>query len=204
MRLVFDRVAGSRGRKSGRLRPGTLGALTAVTCFLLSPATAAAGGRCPHAEPFEAEGGMGYRTAGGDVVIPPRFAMAFAFSPECIAAVADKNGWAYIDREGMVLVRPHVVDNGPDPFREDRARYVQDGKFGFIDRSARIVIDASYAYAEPFKRGHALICADCKAVSDGEHTRMVGKNWGAIDMKGRVVVSPNLPREQVLTRLENL
>jgi len=155
-------------------------------------------------EPFEAEGGMGYRTVDGEIVIPPRFAMAFGFSPECIAAVADQNGWADIDREGRVLVRPHVVDNGPDPFSEDRARYVQDGRFGFIDRSARIVIDARYAYAEPFKHGRALVCTDCWAVSDGEHMRMVGERWGAIDIEGRVVVTPDLPREQAVARVEEL
>lgn len=204
MRLVFERVAGLQGRFRGWLRLLTLAALT-VAIFLQPPyATAAAGGGCPHLEPFETSDGMGYRSVGGQTVIPPRYAMAFAFSAECIAAVADTNGWAYIDREGRVLVRSHVVDNGPDPFREDRARFVRNGKLGFIDRSARVVIDADYAYAEPFERGHALICADCEAVSDGEHTTMAGKKWGAIDMEGRIVVAPDLSRKQAVARLEEL
>lgn len=184
--------------------------MVAVLLFVMSPAPVRAEDRCDGGEqartlePFEGDGGMGYRTASGNVVIPPRFAMAFAFSPECIAAVADTSGWAYIDGTGAVLVRPHVVDNGPDPFHEDRARYVQDGKFGFIDRSARIVIEARFAYAEPFERGYAIVCADCTAISDGEHTRMVGKRWGAIDAQGHFRIEPSLARETALKQVARL
>ena len=194
-----------------RVLPSAFGIVAVLLCAM-SPASVRAEDRCDGAgearalEPFETENGMGYRTTSGNVVIPPRFAMAFAFSPECIAAVADTSGWAYIDGTGAVLVRPHVVDNGPDPFHEDRARYVHEGKFGFIDRSARIVIEARFAYAEPFEHGYALVCADCTAISDGEHTRMVGKRWGAIDAQGHFRIEPNFAREAAskqVVRLRN-
>ncbi|MGI9413439.1 MAG: WG repeat-containing protein, partial [Hyphomicrobiales bacterium] len=138
--------------------PVLLPSLAVLIFMLLLPGAALAGDRCrggPALEPFERGAGMGYRTAGGEVVLAPRFAMALEFSPQCIAAVVDDRGWAYIDPAGAVLVRPHVVDNGPDPFRDGLARYSDDGKFGFIDTSARVVIEARFAYAEPFDRGYA-------------------------------------------------
>ncbi len=138
--------------------------------------------------PFEKDGQWGYKDNHGAVLIPARFKIANAFTPEGIAAVVDEKGWAYIDRKGDVVIRPFVFDNGPDYFREDVARYTEGGKFGFFDRWGRVVIGARFDFAAPFREGLAAVCAGCKSVRQGEHTVTRGGKWGFIDHTGRLVI----------------
>lgn len=138
--------------------------------------------------PFEANGRWGYRSATGAVLIPPRFVMAQEFSPEGIAAVVDERGWAYIDAKGKLIVRPYVFDNGPDYFEQDLARFVDNGKIGFMDRRARIVIPAKFDFALPFSEDRAAVCSGCKEAAEGEHKIRRGGKWGFIDRTGRLVI----------------
>jgi hypothetical protein len=43
--------------------------------------------------------------------------------------VVDDDGWAYIDTAGRAVIRPLVVDNGPDYFREGVARFRRNAKW---------------------------------------------------------------------------
>lgn len=138
--------------------------------------------------PFKQDGKWGYRDNSGNVVISPRFELAHKFSPEGIAAVVDEKGWAYIDRAGHIAVRPLVVDNGPDYFREGLARFSRDGKVGFFDRHGKVVIHPLYAHAEPFFEGRAAVCEGCTAIEEGEHRAVRGGKWGFIDRAGRLVI----------------
>lgn len=138
--------------------------------------------------PFERNGRWGYKDAGGNVVIPPRFEIAQEFSPEGIAAVVDEKGWAYIDTSGKLVIRPLVVDNGPDYFHEGLARFARDGKIGFFDRRGRVAIQPRYAYAMPFSEGRAAVCDSCVEMQDGEHRRVTGGRWGFIDARGRLAI----------------
>jgi hypothetical protein len=138
--------------------------------------------------PFEKDGKWGYRDNGGNVVISPRFEMAREFSPEGIAAVVDEQGWAYIDKAGRIVVRPLVVDNGPDYFREGVARFRRDGKVGFFDRRGKVVIQPGYAYAMPFFEGRSAVCENCAEIEEGEHRSVRGGKWGFIDRGGQLVI----------------
>ena len=137
--------------------------------------------------PFEQDGRWGYRS-GRQVVIEPRFVVAHEFSPQDIAAVVDEHGWAYIDRHGKVVVRPMVVDNGPDYFKEGLARFTADGKVGFFDQRGRVVIQPRYAFAAPFSGGRAAVCDGCQERSEGEHRFVRGGRWGFIDRAGTLVI----------------
>lgn len=187
-----------------------LAVLVGVFTLLTGPLTAQEADPCrlelgrAALEPFEQSGKYGYRMADGVTVIEPIYAHAMAFSIEGIAAVVDQDGWVYIDRTGKQLLRPHVVDNGPDYFREGLARFVSHGKFGFMDTRARIAIKATFAYAEPFERGYALICEDCHLQRSGEHAMMEGIRWGVIDIRGKVVVAPDLERDQARAAAQRL
>jgi len=121
-------------------------------------------------------------------VIPARYQLAGTFSETGIAWVLDDAGWAYIDRQGRVLVRPMVYDNGPDPFSEGLARYVADGRYGFFDPAGHIVIPAHFDFAQPFHQGRAAVCMDCEKRVMGEHWTMVGGRWGYIDGTGELVI----------------
>jgi hypothetical protein len=133
-------------------------------------------------------GKLGYRDAAGKVAIAPRFFQTYEFFEDGIAGVVDEEGPAFIDRQGKVLARAYLFDNGPDYFVGDRARIVEDGKIGFIDRKGTIVVKPGYDHATPFCHGRAGVCLGCKSVPDGEHSRIEGGRWGYIDAFGRVVV----------------
>ena len=136
--------------------------------------------------PFEDGGLHGYRDASGAVVIPARYALAGPFA-DGMAAVANAEGWAYIDTEGEVLVRPFVFDNGPDPFSEGLARFVEDGRYGFFDVRGAVVIPATFDWVEPFAGGTAAFCTGCTKVMYGENWSMEGGEWGHIDRTGAVI-----------------
>jgi hypothetical protein len=138
--------------------------------------------------PFEKDGKWGYRDNAGKVSISPRYEMAREFSAEGIAAVVDQDGWAYIDRTGKVLLRPLVVDNGPDYFREGVARFSRGSRVGFFDTRGKVAIQPVYAHAMPFSEGRAAVCEGCTEVDEGEHRVVKGGKWGFIDRSGRVVV----------------
>jgi hypothetical protein len=139
--------------------------------------------------PFEKEDKWGYRDAQGKVVIPPTFIAAEDFSPEGIAAVIDDAGWGYINRRGTIIIRPFIIDNGPDPFQEGLARFTKGNKFGFFNRRGRIVIKPKFDFAAPFQEGLAAFCRGCVKKMIGEHGFWEGGKWGYINRKGNIVIN---------------
>lgn len=133
-------------------------------------------------QPFEAGERWGYKS-GDAVVIAPTFLMAEPFSKGGLAAVVDDQGWALINAKGSVVLRPFVVDNGPDAFADGLARFVEDGRVGFHDPTGKVIIPARFDFAEPFKGGRARFCVGCVAQKSGEYTTIVGGHWGYIDRK---------------------
>lgn len=136
----------------------------------------------------------GYRDPNGFVVIKPRFTVARDFSVQGLAAVADQSGWKFIDRKGKVLIKPYLLDNGPDPFQEGLARFKKAGKIGFFDERGRIVIPPRFEFAAPFSEDRAAFCRGCREVSEGEHRTLKGGSWGFIDKIGRIVISPRFQK----------
>ncbi len=148
--------------------------------------------------PFEDPGThlWGYRNPRGAVVIAPRFSVAQDFSNRGIAAVADESGWKYINRQGKTIIRPYLLDNGPDPFREGLARFREAGKVGFFDERGKVVIGARFAFAAPFSEGRAVFCQGCREQEEGEHRSIQGGLWGFIDRKGRIVITPRFDKAE--------
>ena len=50
--------------------------------------------------PFEIDDKWGYKTASGTVTIKPQYNIALEFLKTGIAAIADDNGWAYVESIG--------------------------------------------------------------------------------------------------------
>lgn len=123
----------------------------------------------------------GYQNEAGETMIPAQFVMAGDFTEHGFAYVVDHKGWAFIDRAGKVVVRPFIFDNGPDSFQEGLARFVAEDKFGFYTPEGKIVIPATYDFAEPFSEGKARVCTGCEKVMDGEHYTFEGGTWTTID-----------------------
>jgi hypothetical protein len=110
------------------------------------------------------------------------------FNEYGIAAVAGDSGWAYVDTLGQIVAVPFVYDNGPDPFVEGLARYVEAEKMGFFDERGQRLITAQYDFAQSFSQGLAAVCVGCRRENDGEHYRYVGGQWGYIDGLGNEVI----------------
>ncbi|MBI4703193.1 MAG: WG repeat-containing protein, partial [Deltaproteobacteria bacterium] len=123
-----------------------------------APAPAVASGL---PEPFAQADRWGFKGADGAVAIPARFVLAQPFSAQGIAAVVDERGWAYIDARGRVLLRPYVVDNGPDEFAEGLARCVEKDKLGYFDEKGQVVIAPAFDFGTPFRDGRARVCSGC-------------------------------------------
>lgn len=167
--------------------------LPGVLCLVVFAATLGCSRRQPDNSiliPFESGNSWGYKNSRGQVVIEPRFALANEFSTEGIAAVVEGSEWFYIDRSGKKLLRPLVVDNGPDYFSEGLARFRQDGRIGFFDVRGRIAIEPRFDFALPFSDGMAAFCEGCREEREGEHLKVAGGKWGFIDRSGRMVIQP--------------
>ncbi len=134
-----------------------------------------------------ASGLMGYVDVANATVIAPRFPMAWDFTEHGVAFAVlpgAEAGWALIDCNATLILRPHVVDNGPDCFREGLARFVEDGRYGFFDQAGGVAIPAQFDYARPFENGRAAVCTGCQRVKDGEYTRLTGGQWSWVDREG--------------------
>jgi hypothetical protein len=162
----------------------------AVSIFMLAAALAW-GADARAWKPFSDDNDLwGFKDEMGQVVILPRFNMAFDFNKHGAAAVVDGSNWYYINTQGHVLLQTYTFDNGPDYYEEGLARYVDGDRIGFINEAAQVVIPAAYDFAFPFTEGRARVCRGCKIVREesDEHSTVKGGWWGYIDRKGDVVV----------------
>lgn len=137
---------------------------------------------------FEANGAYGFKDPGGAVVVPAKFQMAFDAEGALACAVASW-GWVCLDGRGHEFLRPYVFDNGPDPYVDDRARFVEGGKIGFYDRRGVKVIAARFEYATQFAEERAAYCEGCKqaCAPEGSPCSVEGGRWGVIDPEGRAL-----------------
>jgi len=143
---------------------------------------------------FEEGGKWGYKNDKGQVMIQPTYHLASEFNQNGIAAVLDDLGWVYITMNGRRLLKPYIIDNGPDYYSEGVARFVSRGKIGFMNESGTVVISAQYDFVMPFSEGLAAYCVGCKPVSDNEYHRIEGGKWGYINKTGEIIVDPEYDR----------
>lgn len=121
----------------------------------------------------------GYINKEGKVIIPPQFIVAKSFS-EGLAMVQVSKGTAekvgYIDASGRMVIPPQFDDvydrvsgladlrepsywqSGKErDFAEGVAAVKIDGKWGYVDKSGKIVISPQFVYAGQFKSGLAAV-----------------------------------------------
>jgi hypothetical protein len=118
------------------------------------------------------DGLFGYRDGFGNVIIEPRFKVAYEFSLEGLAAAVDPvAGPVFVDVNGRVVARAYPVEGGPDHFQEGRARIIADGLIGFIDREGTVVVEPRFDRAAAFCNGVSEVCVGCQD-SQGERFRI--------------------------------
>jgi len=131
----------------------------------------------------------------GRAIIKPRFNTVRDFFPTGLAAVMDESGqWVYIDTQGNPVIKPFNLVNGPDYYSEGLARYTKDNKFGFFDRSGKIIIKARFDFAQSFSEGRAAICEGCRKTKIGSRTSWSGGRWGYINKNGKKVIPAKFDR----------
>jgi hypothetical protein len=127
------------------------------------------------------------RNPDGSLTVRSEVLAEASFDEDGLSAVWIDQDLHFVDRSGKTA-RAFFFDNGPDYFVEGLARTVRDGKMGFVNAELIEVVEPRWDFAEPFADGFARVCVDCVEERKGEHSVMVGGNWGVIDKSGSVVV----------------
>ncbi|MEI8320428.1 MAG: WG repeat-containing protein [Alphaproteobacteria bacterium] len=137
---------------------------------------------------------MGYKDKKGHIVIRPQFIMASEFTEFGIAHVFfESTKWRpfTIDKTGKVLLENFLFDNGADYYCNGLSRFVKNGKIGFIDRKANIVIPAQFEWVTGFVFNVpvAVVGKGCKYVDQGaEYPTLEGGKFGLINQQGGIIV----------------
>jgi WG containing repeat len=130
---------------------------------------------------FMQNGKFGYIDRTGKIVIPAQYAKAWDFSEGLAAVSMDDETYGYIDTNGKMTISPrkfefvHEFKNG---LAIIQIREFSGTRYGYIDRTGKIVIPAQYTSAENFSEGLALVSPIDKK-SD---------SYGYIDRTGKKVV----------------
>ena len=134
--------------------------------------------------PVAKNGKWGYIDAAGKIIIPTRYDGAGAFR-EGLARVTLNGKTVFIDTSGRTIISPQydiVGDFSEDlapvnvgEKRDPRIGLIQDpGKWGYIDKSGRLVLPLRFTKADAFSEGLAAVKDD--------------KRSGFIDHTGKLVI----------------
>lgn len=139
---------------------------------------------------FKKDGLWGYKDKEGNVVIKPRYNVAYDFYKEGIALVADSEGWKYIDIHGIEIITPFMDGADPDAFRDGLSRFMEKKKIGFFDKRGKIAIPPQFDKVLPFSEGLAGFCANNSKKVPGIDNVSVPESWGFIDKLGLEAIPP--------------
>lgn len=145
---------------------------------------------CPYPEIDETA--CGFVDSNNNIVIPVgkyQYIYTSEFDKIAFVSIKGKSGVFAIDRSENILFQVFIIDNGPDQVSNGLFRIVENGKIGFANMQGQIIIQPIYLFAFPFqKNGFAIFNEGATLVKEGEYHRYVGGKWGAINLKGEVVV----------------
>lgn len=128
----------------------------------------------------------------GSLVIAPEIRKELHFDTYGLAVVrTSSEGWMYVNRQGRVLITGvPIFDNWADSFHDGLVRFVSGGKYGFANRSGKVVIAPIYDGALNFEKRRAQVCKGCKSTCAGaecENHLFTGGDWFEIDPEGTVL-----------------
>jgi hypothetical protein len=128
--------------------------------------------------PVRLEGRWGYIDRTGTIVIAPQFDAAGSFAPNGLAPVKLGNRWGYVDAAGTIVIQPRF-DHAYGFESNGFARARIDTLSGLLDRAGAWVIEPKYdkIYDWETRQGDAVWVE-------------IGKQWGAFDRSGRLIVAP--------------
>ncbi len=127
------------------------------------------------------------REENGGIVFNPEILRRMQFGDDGLTPAGVGEAWRWVRPDGR-SVPVITYDNGPDEFEEGLARGRRPEGMAYYDKQLNLALATSYAWAEPFSGGLAAVCSRCVIVPEGEHSVVVGGDWGAIDRKGALVL----------------
>jgi KWG Leptospira. len=151
--------------------------------------------------PIKVQDKYGYVDESLKIVVFPQFDGAKDFS-EGLAPVKVKDKWGFITRAGRFVIEPQFDDaesfsegmaafgiskkiSQPSSIVDDLINVGHSFRYGFIDKTGKIVIEPTYDLTGEFSEGLAR-------VNMGGYNDMTGNSekvrWGYIDKAGKVVI----------------
>jgi len=139
-------------------------------------------------------GKWGYINRQGEVVIKPRFLVAGDFSDGLAAAFRSKDGNGYINEKGQLVFADPEGCFCTRPFSEGLAAFSvgtgRDEKWGFLDKTGKVVIEPKYVEAWDFSEGLARVAVGGEWNLNQDRYR--GSTWGYVDRSGHEIVKPTM------------
>ncbi|WP_300664352.1 WG repeat-containing protein [Fluviicola sp.] len=142
---------------------------------------------------FEYGAPYAYVNKAGDTMIPAgEFDNCFSDIFTNFAYVSDErfkdHGMVAVNRNKEIIFEAYIFDNGPDYIYDGLFRIVRNGKIGYADPTGKVVVEAKYTCAYPFKNGKAKVALNCETVKDDlEHHSWKSDQWFYIDKTGKKV-----------------
>lgn len=124
----------------------------------------------------------GYIDKTGQFVIEPKFITAMDFH-EGLAYVnlGNNRGRGFIDKTGQLVFLIEDRFGFVGNYSEGVALVEIDRKYGYLDKTGRLVIEPRFEYASPFKDGVAAV--------------LLGGKYGFIDKMGQFIIEPQYEEE---------
>jgi hypothetical protein len=96
---------------------------------------------------------IGYKTTAGKITIKAQFSQTSTDTLTSMAIVLLHSEWLGIDKNGQVILKPFIYDNGPDYIEEGLFRFVENNKIGFANAEGKKIIAAKFDFVTPFSNG---------------------------------------------------
>jgi WG containing repeat len=138
--------------------------------------------------------GWGFIDRSGRIVIPAKFYEAGDFS-EGLAVIrsSEKSGFGYINQKGRLVI-PCSFEWAGDFHEGLAAVAITKGKYGFIDKTGRVVFHKKKDWFEAGDFSGGLAAVQVEVVDNSVYRGYRDRKYGFIDRTGRLVVSPQFYR----------
>lgn len=129
------------------------------------------------------------RATGETVAFRPAVLARMDFAGDGLSPATANGSWHWVRPDGRA-VAVVTFDNGADDFVEGLTRGPWAGGMAYYDLALNRVLTTPYDWVDRYGGGLAVVCKGCRLerTPDGEHSYVVGGQWGAIDRQGRLVL----------------